>query len=61
MDPLNGQQLIINEEAVSLTSSDSVDALLITAPPSLPLAPDIQSSGLRDRLRKAQSAPSRLV
>lgn len=39
MDPPNGPQLIINEEAVSLTSSVSADGFLITAL-SLPLAPE---------------------
>lgn len=39
MDPPNGQQLIINEEAMSLTSSVSADGLLITAL-SLPLVPE---------------------
>lgn len=39
MDPPNGRQLIIKEEAVSLTSSVSADGLLITAL-SLPLAPE---------------------
>lgn len=39
MDPPNGLQLIINEEAVSLTSSACADGLLITAL-SLPLAPE---------------------
>lgn len=39
MDPLNGWQLIINEEAVSLTTSVSTDGLLRTLL-SLPLVPE---------------------